>query len=383
MIRISLNQIEPGMVLAVAIPHPQQPDQTLLQEGYPLDGDIIAQLNRFSIDNIWIKHPGFDFLDDQLDRGLIKRRVQLYETVKSSFEQIAERTPGSFDLLVYKRAVSILVLDLIANKKNAVWADRMMNDDTELFEHSANVAYLSLVIGMKMVNYIASERNHVTGSLAENLANLGIGGMLHDIGKLMLPDELKRIHCTDPEADSDEYRSHVQKGHAALRGRVEATAATRHPQPPSTLRRHRIPRTRLQADRHSRTPGRKRHPHLQSNRRRRKHPRQPCSPQATESVKPSSRHLPNSAPSDRRACSTPSSSETALRAIPPFPPGDIVELSDGKQAVVTRLTRWPCRPIVRPVEGMQPTDDPEIDLSVPGAPSIAAALGTPVAHYLY
>ncbi|MCP4248964.1 MAG: hypothetical protein GY778_18125 [bacterium] len=53
---------------------------------------------------------------------------------------------------------------------------------TKLFAHYANVAYLSLVIGMRINDYIVAQRRHVSQADAADLTKLGIGAMLHDLG---------------------------------------------------------------------------------------------------------------------------------------------------------------------------------------------------------
>ena len=66
--------------------------------------------------------------------------------------------------------------------------------------------------------------------------------------------------------------------------------------------------------------------------------------------------------------------EAALRTIPPFPLGACVELSDGRQAVVTDLNESkPCQPkvgLLHPCSNQEATRCQELDLAVSGAPSI-------------
>ena len=66
--------------------------------------------------------------------------------------------------------------------------------------------------------------------------------------------------------------------------------------------------------------------------------------------------------------------DAALRVIPPFPLGALVELSDGREAVVTALNESrPCQPKVQLLHSSSPEKDEDyeqLDLSLPRAPSI-------------
>ncbi len=92
------------------------------------------------------------------------------------------------------------------------------------FSHCANVAYLSLIIAMRAKRYVAEQRKCANHRDAVDFTNLGIGAMLHDLGKLGLDPEYHDVHFHDPAAESDEYRRHAKRGYRAVQGRVESTA---------------------------------------------------------------------------------------------------------------------------------------------------------------
>ena len=71
----------------------------------------------------------------------------------------------------------------------------------------------------------------------------------------------------------------------------------------------------------------------------------------------------------------------ARRSIPPFPLGSTVELSDGREAVVTDVVEsLPCHPTVQLLylSAGDDAESEEIDLSHPGAPTIVTAGGREV-----
>ena len=385
MIRINVTSLEPGMTLAAPIPHPANPHRILLNAGFAFDAYTIRQLARFDVFTVWIRHPGFEFLDDRLNSMIPQHRVTLYETVKRSFSGIATHVAGSFNLLEYRTLVSNMIVSMVTEKDHAVWAERMMQGESELFGHSANVAYLSLVIGMRLKRYLGSERRYVHGPQSEDLTNLGIGAMFHDFGKLGLDKQWQRAHSFEKAVEEDEYRSHPERGYKALQGRLEATAA-------SVVLHH-----------HQRFDGQG-FPELKSQFEERE-----SKQFVGHNIHVFARvvALANVLDGLINACQTgnrptiaalaavqqpplagmfdPIVLRAALRCIPPFPLGTMVTLSDGRVAVVTDLNRSrPWEPRVRPLSNPQAPDKvgDEIDLSEKGTPEIESEQGRCVTPYL-
>ncbi|MGQ9651979.1 MAG: HD-GYP domain-containing protein, partial [Phycisphaerae bacterium] len=225
MIRISVENLEPGMVLAASIPHARHPGRALLAAGYVLEPKTIAKLREYGIKGVWINHPGFDFLDAQVASGVPESRARLYHDIKKNFTALAKQTAGAFNLQFYRELISRLIQELVKNQDHAVWAERILEEPEELFSHSANVAYLVMILGMNLRNYISHERKYINRRLAQDLTNLGVGAMLHDVGKIKLPPELRRSHVLDHHEDEAGYRSHAEQGYLLLRGRLDSTAS--------------------------------------------------------------------------------------------------------------------------------------------------------------
>ncbi len=381
MIYINANGFKPGMILGAPLRHPGVPTHTLLRAGYRLETRSIARLHRLEVEAAWIRKPGFECLDGKIGDAIPQNRVELYNCVKQSFEGISNKTAGSFDLEEYRNVINNMLLALIANKDNAVWADRLMSASCELFSHCANVAYLSLVIGMRLQTYIAQERKFVKRSDARDLTNLGIGAMLHDLGKLGLDSQWRDTHAIGPESDSDEYRSHAERGYRAVQGQIESTAA-------QVLLHH-----------HQRFDGQGfPQPENNSGSRTVKLPgghnihifsRIVAVANTVDALTAAAKRdgLPLvSALSSLRSYQfegtfDPKVLGVALRVIPPFPLGSVVKLSSGQEAVVVDLNdAAPCFPKVWTLTDSARQEDEieEIDLSQSGGPCIVQAGDSPV-----
>ena len=387
MIRLAVAKLEPGMVLAAPVRHPAITDHTLLQQGFALDPKTIARLQEFQVSALWIRHPGFDFLDARLHDEIPASRHQVYRTIKNSFTEIANQTSGAFDLAEYRTVIGNLIISLVADKKHAVWAERMMHAGTELFGHSANVAYLALLIAMSLRDYVAYERRHVSLKDAQDLTNLGIGAMLHDLGKLGMAEEWHTVHFLDKRAKCDEYRSHVERGYHAIRGRVEATAAA------IVLHHHQLsdgsgfPKPKPRSREQSAKSMKGQNIHIFSRIVAVANVIDALTALAEKRARPLVAALAELQRPVFRKILDPAILDAALRVIPPFPLGALVELSNGRDAVVIDLNESePCQPKVGLLDSSTNLEDKgceEIDLSQENVPSIARYAGHEVSGYFY
>ena len=66
--------------------------------------------------------------------------------------------------------------------------------------HALNVAVISLLIGRTL------------GLPEDEMHDLGVGALLHDVGKLQVPDRLRQVEDSFSAADLAGYRDHVAKG---------------------------------------------------------------------------------------------------------------------------------------------------------------------------
>jgi len=123
-------------------------------------------------------------------------------TINTLFEEI--RLGAEVDGDKVKQAVNGCVESIIRNPDASVWLTRIQAKSEATARHSMNVAALSIVIGKSM---------HMT---ARELEDIGVAGMLHDVGKTSVPIEL--IDKNGP-LDADELiemRKHTRYGRDIL-----------------------------------------------------------------------------------------------------------------------------------------------------------------------
>lgn len=114
--------------------------------------------------------------------------------VAQMFDQFSRSLPFAVEPM--RLAVRGCVENIIANPDALLWLSSIKDKDAYTVEHSVNVALLSISLG------------RVEGLMPEDLEDLGICAMLHDIGKTKIPAEI-----LNKEGDLDEQEFEVMKMH--------------------------------------------------------------------------------------------------------------------------------------------------------------------------
>lgn len=106
------------------------------------------------------------------------------------------RTGQIFDVTAVRDVVSGCVDNIIANPDPMFWLSMIKDKDSYTAEHSLNVSTLSIALG------------RAEGLDEESLAELGVCAMLHDVGKIKIPDNI-----LNKEGQLDDKEFSVMKSH--------------------------------------------------------------------------------------------------------------------------------------------------------------------------
>jgi putative nucleotidyltransferase with HDIG domain len=134
-----------------------------------------------------------------------RRARELYDEAKSCVEQQFDEVGRGrrADGEVADRTVGDLIASIFRNRDAMLSLARLKSFDEYTFHHSLNVAVLALNLGVQL------------GILDRELQRLGIGALLHDLGKVRLPGGL--VQKQGP-LDSREYE--VVKTHSLHGARI-------------------------------------------------------------------------------------------------------------------------------------------------------------------
>ena len=351
MLLVPAPSLRPGMVLAQPVFHPSRDELILLNKGYELDVDFIGRLRDFEITHAWVDFPGLAELDARANLAINRGHMALHQALNGSIDKLERRVAVKVNLHQYKRAVRHMLSEIVADPNHDVITHQLASCGPTLSGHLANCCYLSLLVGAHMSGYLRAERPTIPSEVAENTGQLGLGALLHDVGKLQMPDELQSKSILDAESTWDEYRLHVEAGYEAVRQQVSVVASNvvlnhhqrydgsgfpkrlkrNSPDPPAPLKDRQIhifARIVSVVDAFD---------HLLC-------PDGNCVPTivAINGLKSAKFH----------GWFDPVVVEALMRLVPPFMIGSVVQLSDGTGAVVmSNHPEAPCRPVVKLLDG--------------------------------
>lgn len=194
MLFITNKYLKPGMILAkdIILYNSCNFNSLLLSKGQVLNRTFINRIHYHSIEGAYIESEAFadievdSYINDALKAKSLKTVKDVYYELKMSWGKInassIKQLSGIVDSLIteilYKDDLSYNIIDF-------------KNFDDYTYQHCLNVATLAISTGIAM-------------GLGESILHeLGMAGLLHDIGKMMIPIEIlnKPGKLTDEEFD--------------------------------------------------------------------------------------------------------------------------------------------------------------------------------------
>jgi len=204
----------------------------LLPYGHTLsESDITALERRFPDKMVQIIDPLLDrtvkFDDDSQDHKVsleIRRNVAAVSQKVSSVIRAGTALKPD-NIAGMQRTIEEMMQYLQDNPVTMAVIEQSGGWDDYLQEHSANVFYLSLIIGNTIRNYIKQERERLSAAKsihdAMSLTPLATAALLHDIG--MVPLE-RLYHKKEPlsKDDIEQIKAHPKSGSEMLPEKIEA-----------------------------------------------------------------------------------------------------------------------------------------------------------------
>ena len=215
----STRSLKQGAILAQPIYNER--GHILIQRDMHLTLTMIRRLINQGITYVYVKDETNNFVEfnSVIPNEL---RVKATNVIKNTFDELKENpiTEKAYILESKGNQLSAVVKDIVGEMKNKDEAVSLLTDilisDDYTFQHSLNVTIYSLAIGTKLK---MSEKE---------LADLGVGAMLHDIGKIFIDKDIlqKSDRLTDEEFKV--MKSHTQLGFDFIRKMTDLPAVVAH-----------------------------------------------------------------------------------------------------------------------------------------------------------
>jgi len=210
--RINIENLQADMIVARNIFNSE--GRVLLSSGVMLSDPYIKRLGSLGIASVYIKDDIFGDIDDIPEVISEQTRIETVKIVKNSFNNMERNHKLNVHLI--KDQVNNLIEELLVNPNVLVNLTDIRTYDDYTFAHSVNVCILSLMTGVTL-SYDGFK-----------LKELGVGALLHDIGKIKL--DKSTLNKAD-DLTQDEYsdvKQHAESGFEILRKYYDISLLSAH-----------------------------------------------------------------------------------------------------------------------------------------------------------
>ncbi len=205
---ISTRALKPGMVLATTVYNIK--GQPLIQENVPVTERMIYRLQELQIQYVYIK----DYLSEgiQVKESVSNKvRKEAVMKIEQSFNQLSEvKIPANVLMIEncakqLKQVIDVVLKEVKANHDLLTVLTDVYTYDSYIFHHSFNVTLYSISIGLELK--LSSKQ----------LEQLGVGAILHDVGKMLVSEDILLKPGKLTESEFTEIKNHSQYGFDILR----------------------------------------------------------------------------------------------------------------------------------------------------------------------
>ncbi len=205
------QNLKPGMILAMDLLGPH--GELLLTCGHVLTAANIAKLQLAEHEGAHVVDCEADLTDDM---GLLSKRLRFnaVSALKTFFMHVEGGNEDSQynSFLSLRHYLEAIIQELIANKNALVNMADIKTFDEYTYYHCVNVAALSILQGMS------------AGMNQRKLYKLGMGALLHDVGKVFIAKEILSKPGALTNMEYEQMKQHSTLGSNYLRKQWDVPA---------------------------------------------------------------------------------------------------------------------------------------------------------------
>lgn len=197
---VSVEKVIDDMVIAKDL---FRADGTIvLGKGVKLKGRYIDRIKELGIKHIYIED---NTIPEVIVKDIVKEETRQdgIVLIKNVMDNLTLSDHISVEEV--KETVNEIVNQLMKNDEIVINLAEIRATDDYTFGHSVNVGVLSIVTGISM------------GYLKDDLMELGVGAILHDVGKMRVPQEILQKPGKLTNEEYDEIKKHTIYGYDILK----------------------------------------------------------------------------------------------------------------------------------------------------------------------
>jgi HD-GYP domain-containing protein (c-di-GMP phosphodiesterase class II) len=223
---VPIEFAKPGHCLAKTIF--DDDGRILLREGVALTEAFLVRIKRLQIYSIYINDEYSEtVIEDVIKPELRQNAIKAIKETFYSFEKYSQYSSNANfnekkfakEKQAYFESIGSIAKDIIneiISKKNVmINLVDIKSMDNYTYQHSVNVAVISLVLGVQL-------------QLNQNdLYTLCMGALIHDIGKVLVPKDIMIKPATLTDEEFSHVKEHTTKGYDYLKGCLDISAPAR------------------------------------------------------------------------------------------------------------------------------------------------------------
>ena len=194
---VATRRVEEGAKLGRDVPSSRPDGVPLLRKGAAFTGRYRDALLRAGVNAVWI--------DDELSAGIAAHPAVSDETRREATQAVSKAFDGARDALAagktlpaqafddLSRIAALIAADVEATGEVALALTDLSSADSYTLQHSVDVCALGLLIGQRLFRqrgWTDYRGQQTAGRVDQRLTLLGVGLLVHDIGKLAIPAEV-------------------------------------------------------------------------------------------------------------------------------------------------------------------------------------------------
>ncbi len=183
--------------------------RTLLKRGVPLNNKLLSKIKNYGIQSLYIDDDYSHIEIKEVIKPEIKRRAlkaikSTFDTLKKQSEEMNTKHSGMDHVSMLSEIAKDIVDDLLSHNQIFINLVDIKTMDNYTYEHSLSVAILSLILGVE----VRLSR--------DELCDLCVGAMLHDVGKIFVPLEILNKPSTLTQQEYEIIKNHTVSGYDYL-----------------------------------------------------------------------------------------------------------------------------------------------------------------------
>lgn len=204
---IPIENVKPNSYLGKALYDVE--GRVLLNSGILITEKLLKRIKELNLNSIYIIDDMNNYsLESIIKDELRDKSLNLIKATFNTVNAIDELNKKDEENLYFKRILSLaeeLLDEILSNNKILYFLVDIKNLNSSVYDHTINVTILSLVVGISL------------NLSKDDLLNLSVGALLHDIGKEFIDIDIINKDSPLTYEEFEKIKEHCEKGYYYLK----------------------------------------------------------------------------------------------------------------------------------------------------------------------